>query len=99
MKIQLASQQTLRKKRVELIKLIEIPIFNAPIITRADLILMKINTPIQIGQDIKEYKINNNSPLTQRSLTKIRIKIGKIRILVRVLSRKKAIKKQLTSQI
>lgn len=64
MKIQLASQRTLRKKRVELIKLIEIPIFNAPIITRADLILMKINTPIQIGQDIKEYKINNNSPLT-----------------------------------
>ncbi len=64
MKIQLASQQTLRKKRVELIKLIEIPISNAPIITKADLILMKINTPIQIGQDIKEYKINNNSPLT-----------------------------------
>lgn len=64
MKIQLASQRTLRKKRVELIKLIEIPISNAHIIIKADLILMKINAPIQIGQDIKEYKINNNSPLT-----------------------------------
>lgn len=93
MKIQLAFQQTLLKKRVELIKLIEIPIFNAPIITKTDLTLMKIGTLIQIGQDIKEYKINNKGPLTSRNLTKIRIKIRKIRILVRMLARKKAIKK------